>query len=146
MTREPSRCLAADQGMHLLTTLLDSLVYTTALASFLLALTLTENSRLPVGFPQVESAYMGDPMGVTGHPNWTMACSAGQSADSTGYSLAGKAKKADSQIKESVTPIPQSHLTTTPFLLPLHLRCHGRSSRQLPPVRTLKSYQAKLSL
>lgn len=52
--------------MHLLTTLLDPLVYTTALASFLLALTLTENRRLPVGFPQVESEYMGDPMGVTG--------------------------------------------------------------------------------
>lgn len=52
--------------MHLLTTLLDPLVYTTALASFLLALTLTENRRLPVGFPQVQSEYMGDPMGVTG--------------------------------------------------------------------------------
>lgn len=30
------------------------------------ALTLTENHRLPVGFPQLESEYMGDAMGVTG--------------------------------------------------------------------------------
>lgn len=30
------------------------------------ALTLTEHPRLPVGLPQLESEYMGDPMGVTG--------------------------------------------------------------------------------
>lgn len=50
--------------MHLPPTPLDPLVYT--IASFLLDLTLTEHHRLPVGLPQLESEYMGDPMGVTG--------------------------------------------------------------------------------